>query len=244
MKISVVIPSYNGWDRLGILCTKINKSLLINFKLEDFEIIIVDDGSKNRSDKLITELKNLGMDVTGVFLKKNYGQQYATLAGLIVSGGDYVITIDDDFSHNPEDINKLFSAIKKGKFDVIYGISKSSRTGLLRKSGSVLRDLIFNLFFKKPKGISVSSFRILNRILADKIKSDILEFRYLSVEILKHTKAIGNIPVEYNRESGSNSRYSIAKLVILALSLVRCSRFFPKSTRKTGTASEMEWDLI
>lgn len=244
MKISVVIPSYNGWDRLSRLCIKIKKSLVINFKLEDFEIIIVDDGSKNRSDKLITELRNIGMDVKGVFLKKNYGQQYATLAGLKVSGGDYIVTLDDDLSHNPEDITELFSTIQKGKFDVAYGIPKSSKTGLLRKSGSVLRDSIFNIFFKKPKGISVSSFRILNRVLVNNIITDISEYRYLSVEILKHTQAIANIQVRYNREIEKISQYNFFKLSLLALSLIRCSGFFPKSIRKTGAASEMEWDLI
>ncbi len=244
MKISVVIPSYNGLDRLGELCVKIEKALLNNIELEDFEIIIVDDGSKNRPEKQIIELRNMGIDVKGVFLKQNYGQQLATLAGLKVSKGDYIVTMDDDLSHNPEDIIELFSSIQKGKFDVIYGIPKNSRTGLLRKSGSLLRDLIFNIFFKKPKGISVSSFRILNRVLTDRIISDISEYRYLSVEILKHTQAIANIQVRYNRAIEKISQYNFIKLVLLALSLIRCSRFFPKWIRVSEAASEMKWDII
>lgn len=103
MKLSIVIPTCNGWDWLPALCTEIVKTPVISVRIQDFEIIIVDDGSQNRSESLIRELRNKGIDVKGVFLKKNYGQQFATLAGLRVSLGDYIITVDDDLSHNPED---------------------------------------------------------------------------------------------------------------------------------------------
>jgi len=244
LKLSVVIPSYNGWDRLGELCLKIKKSLFNNSRLEDFEIIIVDDGSKNRSDQQIIELRNMGIDVKGVFLKQNYGQQLATLAGLRNTRGDYIITLDDDLSHNPEDFAELLSLVENDNFDVVFGIPENSRTGLLRNTGSGIRDIIFNIFFKKPKGTYVSSFRILNRSLVDKITGDISEYRYLSVEILKHTRAIGNIRVVYNRESGKNSRYGFIQLSFLAFSLISCSLIFPKIIRKSKIASEMKWELI
>ena len=244
MKLSVVIPSYNGWDRLGELCLKIKKSLFNNSRLEDFEIIIVDDGSKNRSDKQIIELRNMGIDVKGVFLNKNYGQQLATLAGLRNVRGDYIITLDDDLSHNPENFAELLLEIENKNFDAVFGIPQKSRTGLIRKSGSGIRDIIFNVFFNKPKKVYVSSFRILNRSLVDKIVNDISEYRYLSVEILKHTQAIGNIQVVYNRESGKNSRYGFIQLSLLAFSLISCSLIFPKIIRKSKIASEMKWELI
>ena len=104
--------------------------------------------------------------------------------------------------------------------------------------------LIFRIFFRKPAGISVSSFRLLRRSLVVQILGDISEYRYLSVEILKHTRAIVNIKVKYNRERGKTSRYGFVKLVTLAFSIIRCSRFFPEIIRRTKTASEMEWDLI
>lgn len=243
MKISVVIPSYNGWDRLGDLCGKIKTSLLSNSSVDKFEIIIVDDGSETRSENTINSLRSTGIDIKGVFLKKNYGQQFATLAGLRVSEGEYVITMDDDLSHNPDDFEKLISIMGSKNFDVIFGIPTNNRRGLLRKGGSGIRDIIFNVFFRKPKSIYVSSFRILNRFLIDKIITDISEYRYLSVEILKHTQAIGNIQIKYSRASGNISRYSFLKLAVLAFSLIRCSPIFSEKIRKTKTAAEMEWEL-
>ncbi len=241
MKISIVIPSYNGWDRLPELCSKIISE--IGNELE-FEIIIVDDGSVNRSDTFIRGLRDAGVDVKGVFLGKNYGQQLATLAGLKVSQGDFVITVDDDLSHNPKDFAELLLKVDKGSFDVVFGISGNSRAGLLRKGGSGLRDSIFNVFFKKPGNISVSSFRILSRALVNKINSDISEYRYLSVAILKHAEKIANIQVHYKREQGNISRYNFIKLTLLAFSLIRCSHFFPERIRKSKAALEMEWDLV
>ena len=244
MKISVVVPSYNGWNRLDELCGKINTSLISDSNVDDFEIIIVDDGSETRPDNIIKDLRSTGIDIKGVLLKKNYGQQFATLAGLRVANGSFVITVDDDLSHNPDDFAELISMIVSERFDIIFGIPKNSRTGLLRKSGSGIRDIIFNVFFRKPKGVYVSSFRILSRSLVDKIISDISEYRYLSVEILRQTQAIGNIQVKYNRASGNISRYSFLKLAVLAFSLIRCSLVFPERIRKSKIATEMKWELI
>ncbi len=241
MKISIVIPSYNGWDRLPALCSKIIRE--VGNEVE-FEIIIVDDGSENRSDNFIIDLRNTGVDVKGVFLKKNYGQQLGTLAGLKVSMGDFVITVDDDLSHNPKYFIELLSRVEKNKFDVVFGVPKKSRAGLLRRGGSGLRDIIFNVFFRKSRDISVSSFRILNRPLVNKIIGDISEYRYLSVAILKHAEKIANMQVQYKRDSGNTSRYNFIKLTVLAFSLIRCSHFFPQRIRMSKTASEMEWDLI
>ena len=244
MKFSIVIPTYNGWNRLPALCTEIIKTLVVSVKVDEFEIIIVDDGSQNRSDSLIRDLRNEDVNIKGVFLKRNYGQQLATLAGLSVSTGDFVFTVDDDLAHNPQDFSEMLDPAEKEAMDAVYAIPGESQGFILRKSGSVIRDIIFSIFFRKPAGISVSSFRLLRRSLVVQILGDISEYRYLSVEILKHTRAIVNIKVKYNRERGKTSRYGFVKLVTLAFSIIRCSRFFPEIIRRTKTASEMEWDLI
>jgi polyisoprenyl-phosphate glycosyltransferase len=244
LKVSIVIPSYNGWNKLEDLCLQIKSSLLLNYKLEDFEIIIVDDGSRDRSETYIKKLRDTGINVKGVFLNKNYGQQFATLAGLKVSGGEFVLSMDDDLSHRPEDILRLITVLEEGEYDAVFGLPKKSRSGLFRNVGSQLRDIIFTIFFKMPKELSVSSFRVLRRSLVNMIISDISEFRYLSVEILKHTKAIANEELEYKRDKQINSRYSFIKLANLAFSLIQCSSIFPERIRKSETAAAMEWTII
>jgi polyisoprenyl-phosphate glycosyltransferase len=244
LKISIVIPSYNGWDRIPALCYQIISTFSRFIKSGYYEIIIVDDGSIGRSDTIIMELRNTGINVRAVFLNKNYGQQFATLAGLIVSRGEYIITADDDLSHHPDDFEKLLFLIEKEEMDVIFAVPENDNKEMFRKRGSVLRDIIFKLFFNKPKEISVSSFRVLSRSLVNKIIADISEYRYLSVEILKHTRFIADIKVKYRRNPEDNSRYSLMKLLFLLISLIRCSRIFPQRVRKLETASEMEWYII
>ena len=244
MKISIVIPTYNGGDRLPALCNKIIQSLSPHVAAKDFEIIIVDDGSQNRSENLIGGPGGKGVNIKGVFLKRNYGQQLATLAGLRVSLGDFVFTIDDDLAHNPQDFSGMLDLSEKEDMDVVFAVSGNSSRRMFRKGGSVIRDLIFSILFRKPAGISVSSFRLLRRSLVVRILADISEYRYLSVEILKHAEKMGNMQVSFKRVSGSSSRYGFIKLAILALSLIRCSPIVPAKLRKSITASTMEYEVI
>ncbi|MCK5199313.1 MAG: hypothetical protein KAR21_13230, partial [Spirochaetales bacterium] len=90
----------------------------------------------------------------------------------------------------------------------------------------------------------VSSFRLLRRSLIIQILGDISEYRYLSVEILKHASTIGNLQVLFNRASGNISRYGFIRLIILAFSLIRCSPFIPVKLRRSKMASEMEYEVI
>ena len=128
--------------------------------------------------------------------------------------------------------------------DAVYAVSEKSSSRVLRKLGSVIWNMIFTVFFNKPAGIYVSSFRLLRRSLVVQILGDISEYRYLSVEILKHSIKIGNLQVPFNRVPGSISRYGFIKLMVLAFSLIRCSPIVPVKLRKSLKASNMKYKVI
>ena len=104
-EISVVIPVYNSSSCIKDFIYQVNDELM---KIaEGYEIIIVDDGSRDESWKFIKEICRDNKKIKGFSLAKNFGQHKATLCGLSNASGKYVITIDDDFEHNPQDIQVL-----------------------------------------------------------------------------------------------------------------------------------------
>ncbi len=238
MKLSIVVPSYNGAPVLEELCREIADKVKTAF-----EILIVDDGSPVRPVPVILKLRNEGMDIKGVFLKYNYGQQLATCAGLFCASGDYIITADDDLSHNPEYFDDMLAKAEEEGLEALFAVPSSRERGTVRKIGSRIRDGIFTLCFRKPRGISVSSFRLIKRAVVEKIIQNASEYRYLSVEILRHTARIGNMAVTY-KPRDSETRYNLPDLFKLGLSLLGSSHYIPARIRPKSRAGEMEYTII
>ena len=238
MKLSIVVPSYNGAPVLEKLCREITCRVKTGF-----EILIVDDGSAIRPLPVILKLRNEGIDIKGIFLKTNYGQQLATLAGLFCASGDCIITADDDLSHNPEYFDALLRKAVQEDFDVVFAVPTHMNRGMVRRAGSLIRDGIFTLFFRKPRGVSVSSFRLIKRTLADAVIKNVTEYRYLSVEILRRTTRIGNMTVSYTSRE-SDTRYNLPDLFKLGISLIGSSPYIPAWIRPKSRAGELEYTVI
>src|ERR1700739_1278290 len=103
-EFSIVIPIYNSRSCLQNTVETI--ILSIEKLTTDYEIILIDDGSKDDSWEVVKQLKNIYSNITGVKLNKNYGQHNALLCGLNICNGNYIVTMDDDLEQNPEDISK------------------------------------------------------------------------------------------------------------------------------------------
>ncbi|MDI3535681.1 MAG: hypothetical protein PWR12_245 [Eubacteriaceae bacterium] len=216
-KISVVIPVYNSQHSIKKLVNRVIK--VFEKHNQSLELILVDDCSKDNSRKVLASLACLDQRVQAFFLKKNMGQQAALKYGICQSGGDYVVTLDDDLEQQPEDIFLLIDEIKRG-YDVVYGIAKRDGYAAHRQFGSNLVDLFFTVFLKKPPKIKVSSFRIMSRAVADRIIEDTTSFVYLSAIILRVTQNIGNVTVAYQKRPYGKSNYNLKKLSLLYLNLL------------------------
>ena len=117
IELSIVVPAFNEEGNLEKLYTEISK--VLNKQLS-YEVIFVDDGSSDRTWDIINNLNHKDKRVTGLRFSRNFGHQYALFAGLSVSNGDAVITMDADLQHPPEKIPGLINAIKKGA-DIAIG---------------------------------------------------------------------------------------------------------------------------
>ncbi|MGI5877872.1 MAG: glycosyltransferase family 2 protein [Christensenellales bacterium] len=210
--ICAVVPVYNGERTLPELTARL--CAVLN-GWETYRIVLVDDRSTDRSLEVISALVGQYPRVTGIALKSNSGQQCAILCGLRHADGDLVVIIDDDLEQAPEDIPRLYRELDKG-FDVVYGVPGNPGRrgrGIVRGIGSRLRDALFRWIAPLPPGIRVGSFRIVRREIVERVIRADTRFVYLSMEILRHTRSVGNIPIDSARSAPT--QYSLRKLALL-----------------------------
>ena len=111
MFISIVVPVFNDEEVLPELLRRVSP-VAQKIAESDYEIILVDDGSRDRSWNVIQELKASYQNVVAVKLARNFGQQNSIAAGLSVAQGDYIVLMDSDLQDRPEDIPVLLDALK------------------------------------------------------------------------------------------------------------------------------------
>lgn len=123
VSISIIVPVYSGKDYLKKLVDSISKVksewLLSDYPLEILELIFVDDDSKDGSKEVLEKLQSNDW-ISVITLSKNYGQHPATVAGISHSSGDWIVTMDEDMQHNPEDIIKMLKKCIEDGSDILY----------------------------------------------------------------------------------------------------------------------------
>jgi len=216
--ISIVIPVYNSEKTISKMVDQLIAALKQKY---DFEIILVNDCSKDRSEEVcIAIYKKYRKTVRFFSLAENVGEHNAVMAGLNQSRGDYAVVMDDDFQNPVSDAVRLIETAVKNKFDVIYTFCEKSQRPLFRRLGSWFANKTADIVLKKPAGLYLSSFKIINRFIIDKIKKYNLPFTYLDGLILQATGNIGKIRVKEHKRTAGKSGYSLKKLLSMWLNMV------------------------
>ena len=152
MDISVIIPLYNEADSLPELCTWINDVMKQN--KFSYEILLIDDGSKDNSWQTIESLSKLNSQIKGIKFRRNYGKSAALNVGFSKANGDVVITMDADLQDSPDEIPNLYKKIKNEKFDLVSGW-KEKRFDPITKT---IPTKLFNWAVRKTSGIKLNDF--------------------------------------------------------------------------------------
>jgi len=216
MKYSVVIPVYNSAPTLGELCQRIQETLNSH---GSYEIILVDDGSTDGSWKTLKEIqKHSPANIRIVRLSKNFGQHNAITCGFSIAKGEYVITMDDDLQHPPEEIPKLIAKQTETDSDVVYGIPKTRRHSFLRIAGGYFTRRSSNMVKGNPEG---SSFRLIRKVIVEQIGSHQNNAMIFIDEILGwYTSSVATVDVEHHARKNGKSGYSTLGLVRLYFDIV------------------------
>lgn len=159
--ISIVTPVYNEEDNVVFFHEEITKVMKTTGM--DYELIYVNDGSKDRTDELIRELAEKDPHVRAITFARNFGHQTAITCGMDFARGDAVITMDGDMQHPPELIPLLLEKWKDG-YDIVQTIRTSTEdSGFIKKITSAGYYKVINSISKTPVTPGGSDFRLMNR---------------------------------------------------------------------------------
>ncbi|MEE1944909.1 glycosyltransferase family 2 protein [Pedobacter sp. KR3-3] len=152
MDISIVIPLYNEEESLPELIAWIDKVMVENNF--SYEAIFVDDGSKDTSWSVITQLKESYGSVKGIKFRRNYGKSAALNVGFEAAQGDVIITMDADLQDSPDEVPELYRRIKEENFDIISGWKKKRYDPITK----TIPTKLFNAATRKMSGIQLNDF--------------------------------------------------------------------------------------
>jgi glycosyltransferase involved in cell wall biosynthesis len=181
---------------------------------KDFEFVFVDDGSTDRTFALLTEIANLDERVTVVQLARNYGQTEALVAGFDHVSGEYIISMDGDLQHNPEDIPILLQKLDEG-YDVVCG-RRMARPGdsVIKKQ---LPSRIANWLMRKASGVDVhdfgGGFKGFRTALIREMPLYGDMHRFIPAMASAYGARICEVPIAISKRKTGESHYGIGRLV-------------------------------
>jgi len=214
MTISICIAVFNGSKTIAKLVEEI-KQQLQSYKIE---IVLINDGSKDNSEEICSNLSSQYDFIKFISLRKNFGEHNAILCGLNHTSGDYVAIIDDDFQNPPSEILKLIEKSKNG-YDVVYSKYEQKKHHWFRNLGSAFNDIVATWLLDKPNGLYLSSFKLIKKEIVQEIIKYKGPFPYIDGLILRVTNNIETTTVKHIDRQEGKSNYTLKKLISLWLNM-------------------------
>ncbi len=222
---SIIAPIYNELENLPLLYARVHDEM--EKTGESWELIMVDDGSKDGSTDVIRKLAASDARVRPVIFARNFGHQIAVTAGLDYSRGDAVIIIDADLQDPPEVIGKLIEKWREG-YQVVYAVrtEREGETRFKTATASAFYRIIDRITdIRIP--LDTGDFRLMDRKVVDIMKTMRERNRFLrGMSAWTGFKQIG---VEYKREArhAGESKYPLKKMLKLAMNAVTGFSMWP-----------------
>jgi undecaprenyl-phosphate 4-deoxy-4-formamido-L-arabinose transferase len=215
--LSIVIPVFNSQEMLDELIVSLSR--VLPDLSEGFEVILVNDGSRDRSWDGITELAHEYDWVKGINLMRNYGQHNALLCGVRAASYDVIVTLDDDLQHPPGEIYKLLDRLAEG-YDVVYGTPQGEQHGLWRKTASWMTKLALQSAMGAGTARNISAFRAFRTRVREAFSH--YQNPYVSLDVLLTwgTNSFSHIPVRHDPRHAGETNYTFRKLVAHALNMI------------------------
>ena len=216
-KISVIIPVYNSEVSLANLIDRLIPVLKAHSI--QFEIILVNDGSKDKSWEVASDLCSRYAFISAINLMRNYGQHNALLCGIRKATHEIIVTIDDDMQHPPEEIPKLILPLQNG-YDVVYGCPREETHGLWRDIASKFTKWALQASMGSHVAKKVSAFRAFRTELRNAFANYQSPFVSIDVLLTWGTTRFTAVTVRHDKRETGKSNYTFIKLITHASNML------------------------
>jgi glycosyltransferase involved in cell wall biosynthesis len=217
VSVSVVVGVYNGATTLRELVSRL--IAVLDRCTDAFEVILVDDGSRDDSAAVARQLQAECPRVRSLRLLRNYGQHNALLCGIRHASHEIVVTVDDDLQHPPEEIPRVLNELACG-YDLVYAPPDQEQHGFLRDIASQFTKLAMQQMLGVASARQVSGFRAFRTQLRAAFEGFHDPFVNIDVMLTWATVNTGAVAVRHEPRRSGRSNYTFRRLVTHALNML------------------------
>ena len=200
-----MIPIYNEEENIKLLIDKIDQAL----RTQNYEIILVDDGSTDRTRIVVQELNH--PKVIFIELKKNYGQSLALAAGIDYAEGDYIVTMDGDLQNDPSDILMMYRKAMNEDWDLVTGIRHNRQDNFLRTFPSKIANWIIRKTTKLNIKDHGCALKVFNKETAKELNLYGEMHRYITLLAYLNGAKITEVNVKHHQRKFGKSNYGLSR---------------------------------
>lgn len=224
--VSVVVPCYNEEASLEQLVVRVTAAC-IREVADSFELVLVNDGSRDRTWAVMRELAERNSHIVAINLAANYGHQMALSAGLQLCRGDIVMVMDADLQDPPELLPDFLARMAEGH-DVVYGqrVSRAGETAFKKASASLFYRVMQRLV-DVPIPRDTGDFRVMSRRVVDHLNA--MPERYRFIRGMVSLIGFSQVALPYEREArfAGQSNYPLRKMIGFALDAITSFSILP-----------------
>lgn len=210
---SVVIPVFNEEDNLEVLYERLTK-VMVSLN-EPYEIIVVDDGSKDKSFQILQGLHKNDSKVKVIRFTRNFGQHMAITAGLDNSKGENVIIMDADLQDPPEEIPKLIVKQKEG-YDIVYGYRRIRQDSLFKRITSKVYLWLLAKLTRQTVNPDITPLRIISRKVVDYMSQLRERSRFYGGLVSWLGFPFATVDIKHSERYRGKTKYNLRKMLALA----------------------------
>jgi glycosyltransferase involved in cell wall biosynthesis len=219
---SIVVPLFNEQDNIVPLYTRIVEAMMDVGR--SYEIVFVDDGSRDGTFKILTEIAAADSRVTLVRLRKNFGQTAGLKAGFDFARGEVIISMDGDLQHDPAEIPAFIAKIQEG-YDIVSGWRSQRRDAWLTRR---LPSLTANWLMAKLCGLDLHDFGTTFKAYRREVLKDLQLYgelhRFIPALASWSGATIAEIPIKNLSRGSGKSNYGLSRTLTVVLDLI-CIKF-------------------
>jgi glycosyltransferase involved in cell wall biosynthesis len=222
--ISIVIPVYNEEENIKPLIAELREVLPALGR--SYEIIFVDDGSRDRSFEILQEAASQDPQIRIIRFKKNAGQTAAFDAGFKAAQGDIVVTMDADLQNDPHDIPRLVEKI--GKFDVVCGWRHQRKDPWIKIVSSKIANFVRNKLSQEEIVDTGCSLKAYKRECLQKLKLFSGMHRFLPTLAKMEGCTVTQVKVNHRNRKFGTTKYTISNRMLRAFADLLAVRWMKK----------------